>query len=295
MGELRTRKGNSRYIILYLLPPVILYSIFYYLPLALDIYFSFTRWDYSRPSTWIGLANYVKLFNDPTFIKSIFITALYVIGVLGGSIITGTVLAIALNRGTKLSTITRVIMLIPYMLPEAAAASAWFIMFAPGPAGYANHILSLFGLKGGAWFLDSNLALAMLIIYSIWKNTGFFALILYAGLKAIPKDAIEAAYIDGASEFQTYRKVIIPLLRPMITFLIITTIMSAWFVFGSVYVLTQGGPGTATMLTGMYMYYTSFGAYNGGYGAALAVVNTAIILAFVYLQIKRLGVGGYGM
>lgn len=204
-------------------------------------------------------------------------------------------MAIALNRETKLSTITRVIMLIPYMLPEAAAASAWFIMFAPGPIGYVNHILLLFGLRGGTWFLDSNLALPMLIIYSIWKNTGFFALILYAGLKAIPKDAIEAAYIDGASELQTYRKVIIPLLRPMITFLIITTIMSAWFVFGSVYVLTQGGPGTATMLTGMYMYYISFGAYNGGYGAALAVVNTTIILAFVYLQIKRFGVGGYGM
>jgi ABC-type sugar transport system permease subunit len=280
---------------LYLLPPIILYSIFYYLPLALNIYFSFTRWDYARPPTWIGLANYVKLFNDPSFIKSIYLTALYVIGVLSGSIIFGTILAIALNIKTKLSTIVRVIMLIPYMLPEAAAASAWFIMFAPGPTGYVNYILSLFGLGGSAWFLDSKLALPMLIVYSIWKNTGFFALVLYAGLKAIPKDAIEAAYIDGASEFQTYRKIIIPLLRPMVTFLIITTIMSAWFVFGSVYVLTQGGPGTATMLTGMYMYYVSFGAYNGGYGAAIAVVNTILILTLVYLQIKRFGVGGYGM
>jgi multiple sugar transport system permease protein len=283
------------YIILYLLPPIILYSIFYYLPLALDIYFSFTRWDYARPPVWIGLENYVKLFNDPLFIKSIYLTAYYVVGVLGGSVVTGTILAIALNRETKLSTFTRVIMLIPYMLPEAAAASAWFIMFAPGPTGYVNYLLSLIGLSGGSWFLDPNLGVPMLIIYSIWKNTGFFALVLYAGLKAIPKDAIEAAYIDGASEFQAYRKVIIPLLRPMIMFLIITTIMSAWFVFGSVYVLTKGGPGTATMLTGMYMYLISFGQYNGGYGAALAVVNTAVILGFVYLQIKRFGVGGYGM
>jgi ABC-type sugar transport system permease subunit len=240
------------------------------------------------------LENYVKLFNDPLFIKSIYLTIFYVIGVLGGSIITGTILAIAINRETKLATIVRVIMLIPYMLPEVAAASAWFIMFAPGPTGYVNHILSMLGLGGGSWFLDTNLGVPMLIIYSIWKNTGFFALVLYAGLKAIPKDAVEAAYIDGASEFQVYRRVIIPLLRPMMIFLIITTIMSTWFVFGSVYVLTKGGPGTSTMLTGMYMYLISFGQNNGGYGATLAIVNTTVILALVYLQIKRFGVGGYG-
>ncbi|MEM2928095.1 MAG: sugar ABC transporter permease [Nitrososphaerota archaeon] len=289
-----TRKEHRLHIILYLLPPIILYSIFYYLPLALNVYFSFTRWDYTRPPTWIGLDNYVKLFNDPIFVKSLYLTAFYVIGVLGGSIVTGTILAIAINRESKLALITRIIMLIPYMLPEVAAASAWFIIFAPGPMGYANYVLSLLGMGSSSWFLDVNLGVSMLIVYSIWKNTGFFALVLYAGLKAIPKDAIEAAYIDGASEFQTYRRVIIPLLRPMITFLIITTIMSTWFVFGSVYVLTKGGPGTATMLTGMYMYLISFGQYNGGYGAALAVANTALILGIVYLQIKRFGIGGYG-
>jgi len=271
----------------YLLPPLILYTIFYFYPLAMNIYLSFTRWNLTkRPPTWVGPENYFRMFSDPVFQKALLNTLIFVVSVVSGSLLLGLLLAISVNRQTKLASITRSLMLIPYILPDIAAASMWLIIFGPGPSGYANHILSLLGLPTYSWFYDPNLALPMVILYSIWKNVGFCALVIYAGLRSIPKDYIDAARVDGASDWQIYFKIIIPLLRPIMIFSLASIIMMSWFVFSSVYILTKGGPGTATMMLGLLVYLEAFEKGRAGYAAAIAVFSTLLVIGIIVLQMR---------
>jgi multiple sugar transport system permease protein len=295
MPLLKYKKSHFFYAFIYLLPTIILYSIFYYYPFALNIYYSFTDWDFLHPPSFIGLKNYQRLISDPLFFKSLILTVIYVISVLLGSIAIGLIQAFIINRPTKLAAFTRVIMFIPYMIPDVAAAAIWLIIFAPGPSGYANCILSSLGLGNYSWFQDPNLAMSMLIFYSLWKYTGFSALVLYSGIKAIPGEYIEAARIDGASEFKVFTRVIMPLLGPIISFIIATNLMSSWFVFSSVYTLTKGGPGTATLLIGMYLYSTAFESFKAGYASTIAIINTIFIIFIVILQVKRVRGIGYGV
>jgi len=288
-------RGNSPYIIFFLLPTVALYTFFYYYPLALDFYYSFTDWDLLSSPKFVGLENYIRLFSDSVFIKSIKLTLIYVTAVLLGSIFIGLALSYVMDRPTKLAALTRIIVFIPYVIPDVGAAAIWTVMFAPGPSGYVNYILSRIGLGTYSWFEDPNLAFPMIIAYSIWKYFGFCTLVLYSGMKAIPKDYIEAAKVDGASGFNIYTQVILPLLRPILTFIISTNLMYCWFVFASVYTLTKGGPGTATMIMGMYIYSQAFESMRAGLATAAAIINTAVILSLViFLHVRGYRGGLYG-
>jgi len=270
----------------YLIPTLLLFSIFYYYPLALNIYYSFTKWNIISSPRFIGLKNYIDMLKDPLFIKSLTLTLIFVASVVVGSIVLGILLAISVNRQTRLAKISRVIMFLPYVLPDIAAASIWLIMFGPGPSGYINYILSMLGLPTSSWFYDPNLALPMVILYSIWKNVGFSALVIYAGLKSIPKEYIEAARIDGASEWYIYLRIVLPLLRPILIFLVASIVMMSWFAFGSIYILTKGGPGTATMLIGLLIYRQAFEVGNAGYASAIAVFSTLMVIGLLILQLR---------
>ncbi|MEM0027377.1 MAG: sugar ABC transporter permease [Ignisphaera sp.] len=271
----------------FLLPTLIVFSIFHYYSLGLLIYFSFTKWGLTGEPQWIGLKNYDKMFNTALFWKSLTLTLIFVVTVVAGSVALGLILAISVySRDTRLSKVTRYLMLLPYVLPDVAAATMWLIMFGPGPSGYVNYILSLLRLPTSAWFYDPAMALPMVILYSIWKNTGFSALVIYAGLKSIPRDYIDAARVDGASDWQIYTRVVIPLLRPIIVFVTASIVMMSWFVFNSIYVLTKGGPGTATLLLGLYIYLEAFEKGNAGYACAVSVFSVLLVLGITILQLR---------
>ncbi len=288
-------RGDFLYLISFLSPVIIVFSLFYYYPLALDFYYSFTDWNLLTTPKFIGFENYLRLFSDEIFIKSLVLTSVYVIVVLLGSIFIGLVLSFVIDRPTKLATLTRIVIFIPYVIPDVAAAAIWSIVFAPGPSGYVNYLLSKIGLGTYSWFLDPNLAFPMIIAYSIWKYFGFCTLVLYSGIKAIPKEYIEAAKVDGASEFNIFTRITLPLLRPIIVFVTSTNLMSCWFVFSSVYTLTKGGPGTATMVMGMYIYEQAFKRMKAGLATAAAIINTIVVLLIViFIHLRGYRGGLYG-
>jgi len=288
MLNLSVAKRESLAALSMILPTLILYAIFYYYPLMLSIYASFTRWDFVRPPTWIGLKNYIRMFQDRFFIDSVIVTVEYVSATVILNLILGISFALLLNRPTKLAAFTRALIFLPVILPDAAAASIWIIMFAPGPYGYVNYLLTKMGYPWLKWFDDQNLALPMIIAYSIWKNVGFNTLVFYSGLKSVPREYIESAQVDGASDWHISTKIIVPLLKPIVIFQLITSIISAWQVFGSIYIITKGGPGNATRVLGIYLYEVAFEEMRAGYGSAIAVFMTAVILVLTILQLKKL-------
>lgn len=240
------------------------------------------------PPRWVGLRNYLRMFNDRFFLDSVYVTTIYVFSTVLINMVLGLFFALLLNRPTRIAALTRALIFLPVVIPEAAAAGTWTIIFAPGPYGYANYILNRLGIPAVKWFDDPNLALVMIIIYSIWKNVGFNTLVLYSALKAIPIEYLESAQVDGASDWHISTRIIIPLLKPIIVFLLVTSVITAWQVFGPVYIITKGGPGNATRVLGIYLYQVAFEEAKAGYGSAIAVFLTAIILILTIIQIKWL-------
>jgi len=281
-------KRETLVALLMILPTLALYTVFYYYPLVLSIYFSFTRWSLTGSPKWIGLENYIRLFQDRFLRDALVVTVEYVVAVVTINLVLGIALALLLNRPTKLAALTRALIFLPVVIPEAAAASTWIIMFAPGPYGYINYLLTMMGYRWLKWFDDPSLALPMVVLYSIWKNVGFNTLVFYSALKSIPREYIESAQVDGASEWDISTKIIMPLLKPITAFLLVTSIITAWQVFGSVYIITKGGPGNSTRVLGIYLYEVAFEEMRAGYGSAIAVFMTALILGLTIVQLKKL-------
>ena len=288
MLNLSLSRRESFVALLMILPTLLLYTVFYYYPLILSVYASFTRWDLVRPPEWIGFKNYVKMFQDRFFIDATIVTVEYVFFTVVLNLVLALFLAFLINRPTKLAALTRALIFLPVIIPEAAAAGTWIIMFAPGPYGYINYLLTTMGYPWLKWFDDPNLALPLIILYSIWKNVGFNALVFYSALKSVPKEYIESAQVDGASDWHISTKIIIPLLKPIVTFLLVTSIITAWQVFGPVYMITKGGPGNATRVLGIYLYEVAFEEMRAGYGSAIAIFMTAVILGITIIQLKKL-------
>ena len=266
-----------------LAPATVILAIFTLYPILSAGYLSLTSWNGLTPSKdFIGLGNYTRLAADPEFQNSLLVTIVYAFGVCILSIISGLTVAALLDAPIRGRAIYRTIFFLPVVTSSAAVAIVWKYMF--DDAGLVNKLLDTVGLGGIDWLQNRWLALLLLTILTVWKNIGFNAILYLTAMQALPVSVYEAAELDGASAWQSFTRITVPLLRPMTFFVSVQSLITAFQSFDLVYVFTEGGPRGGTDVLGMLMYRQAFRLDGFGYGAAISFVSLALVLAVTAIQ-----------
>ncbi|WP_431873759.1 carbohydrate ABC transporter permease [Amycolatopsis sacchari] len=274
---------------LFVAPALIVYAVFVVRPLLLTFQYSLYDWDGIGPSTWAGLGNYGKVFTDPDLYWSILNAFKLILFFSGVPVLLGLAIAATLRRIAKsrLALVARTVLFLPQVIPLVAAGIAWTWLLAA--SGVVNQILSAVGLGGvtRAWLGDSGTALPAVGVIGAWVLLGLCILLFLSGLSKIDPALYEAARIDGAGPVREFFSITVPGLRQEIGVAVTVTMIAALASFDIVYVSTQGGPGNATMVPGLEIYYLAFSQREVGLASALAVVLMVLVLALV-LPIQRL-------
>jgi len=260
-------------------------------PLAWTLWESVHLHDLRMPwlgRPFVGVGNYVEAFEDPRFWSALGHT-----GVFTGISVTlelglGLILALAMNRATRGRTVVRAAVLVPWAIPTVVSALLWRFIF-DDQAGIVNAVLSGLGLTREpiVWFIHPDLAWVPVIVSDVWKTTPFVALLLLAGLQNIDAALYEAARIDGASRWQQFRHVTLPLLKPALLVALVFRTLDSVRVFDLIYVLTGGGPGTSTEPIALFTFNSLLQNLRFGYGSALSVITfgVSLVLAVGYLRL----------
>ena len=279
------RKNWSAY--LFIAPGMIHFLVFTLFAVGFAFYISFHDWNIIKPDKpFVGLDNYLRLFGDKRFIRSVINTFTFMIGV-PLNLIVGLSVALLLNTKVRGQALFRTMFYIPVVTPLVVSAIIWKWVY-QGDYGLLNYYLLKFGLihEKIFWLADPNLALPALILMGIWGGTGATMVIYLAGLQAIPEDFYDAAKVDGANGWQRLIHITIPLLRPTTFFLLITGIIGAFQIFTEVYIMTNGGPLNRTSTIGYYLYVNAFRELDMGYATSMAFVLFAMIFIFTLIQWK---------
>jgi multiple sugar transport system permease protein len=274
-------------------PFVILFLVFLAFPIVASFGLSFTSFglrDLQNPvgTTFVGLQNYLDLFADSTFWGSLLNTVYFVVVGVPLTLIIGLLIANALNRGiTRFRTAFRVGYYLPVITSIVAIAVVWRFLLNPD-VGLLNMLLGAVGINGPAWLADPTLAMPSIIAMAVWRNVGFAMVVFLAGLQAIPAVLYEAASMDGAGRWSTFRFVTVPMLRPTILFMTVITTIGYLQLFEEPFVMTDGGPVNKTLSVTMYMYQQGFKFFHQGYASAIAYVLFVIVAIVAFLQFRFL-------
>ncbi len=265
------------------LPVVLGTLIFDVLPTLPALYWSFTYWDGVTTPEWRGVQNYVDMWKYGDFLNSLKQTFIFTLVHIPLAMVIGLALALLVNRQLPGIALFRALLYLPVVSSIVAVAIVWKFMFSYR-FGIANHLLSTIGVNGPNWLGDAFWAMAVLVIVSVWMAMGYNMVLFLAGLQGIPEALYEAAAIDGAGWWAKLRHVTLPLLTPTIFFIMIIGFINSFQVFALIWVMTEGGPGTATEMYVFFLYEEAFRRYQWGMGSALAVVGFAIIGVVTLIQ-----------
>ena len=264
------------------LPAIVMVLFIHYVATAGGALYAFTDWTGIGDFNFIGLENFRRIFEDPTVLGSIWNTLFLAFGFLIATNVVGLVLALALNRTLKTRYVLRVLFFMPVVLSPLAVSYIWkFIFDFKGPL---NGVIGWFGAEPKTWLADPDLALWAVLIVMAWQTTGMVMVIYLAGLATVPTEIEEAAALDGASTWRRFRHITVPSIRPSIAIASTLMLIQGLRVFDQVLALTGGGPAGATETLATQVYKETFALSNFGFGAALALVLTLIILVFAVLQ-----------
>lgn len=259
------------------------------LPVVVSIFTSFTNWDGITAPKFLGLGNYVRMFTeDRQYWGTLVNTVEFTVGVIPLTIIGALVLAVLCNgRGKISNAVFRTAYFTPYVTSIVAIGLVWTQLFTP--SGVLNQLLAIVGIHGPSWLTDAHWAMPAVILVSAWQAIGYPMVIFLAGLQAIPESLHEAAKVDGASSSSRFFRITLPLLTPQIFFVLITQIISSFQVFALIFVMTKGGPGTATTVYIYYLYQNGFTFGDLGFASAMAWILFLIIglVTFVQLRLQR--------
>jgi len=297
LAPLQKLIGYKRMAYFFVLPNMLIFGIFILIPMMLNFYYGFTGGDSilleNRPA--VGTANFAQIFAckdffspntcaEDLFWRGVWNTATFVVFQVGFMILFSLITALALNREIRGRTFFRAMFFYPVLLSPVVVALIWKWILQ-----YQNGLLNAFfvslGMEKVPFLLNANWAQFWVIAISIWAQMGFFTLILLAGLQAIPKEMYEAASMDGANKWRTFWNVTLPLLMPTMTVVLVLALIRAVQVFDQVYVLTHGGPGTATLYIVQYIYRTAFEFRNYGMAAAASLVLAIVLLILTIGQL----------
>lgn len=284
MMQLRQRERRAAWA--FLAPAYLIYLLFLLLPLLAALLLSVLQVDRLTLATeYVGLENFDWIFTDPrfwtTFRNTFYFISLAVIGNVG----LGLILAVALDRKMPqvLLYFFRLAYFLPVLVSLAFVSFIWMFLYSYD-LGVINYYLRQLGLPAVGWLNDQDVAMLSIVIIDVWKNVGFFIIILLAALQGVPRTLIEAARIDGASPIVTLWRIKLPYIAPVILFCITFATIGGLQVFDSIKIITDGGPGDATRSVVMYMYSEAFGAGDLGTGAASALTLLVVISAVVAVQ-----------
>ncbi|HMQ30236.1 MAG TPA: sugar ABC transporter permease [Chloroflexaceae bacterium] len=270
----------------FLAPNLLGFALFTLLPLLFALLIAFTEWDVISglgAIRFVGLQNFAAILADANFWDSARLTLLYV--GLGVPLTTagGLLLALALNQPLAGRAVLRLVFFIPYVANTVAVAATWILLYHPR-FGPINLALSALGIESPpAWLASSTWALPGLVIMTIWQGAGYAAIIYLAALQEIPQDLYEAADLDGASIYDRFRTITLPLLTPTSFFLLVTGFIGTSQAFGMINLMTRGGPGRSTTVLSYYIYQNGFQFYRFGYAAAMAWVMFLAVLLLTLL------------
>ncbi|MFB4280265.1 MULTISPECIES: carbohydrate ABC transporter permease [unclassified Nonomuraea] len=266
---------------LFIIPALAFYAVFVLRPIALTFQYSLYEWDGIGPSTWVGAANYGRVFTDPDLFDSLvnafqLIVFFSAIPVVLGLAIAATIRRIAQSR---LALVARTVLFLPQVIPLVAAGIAWSWLLAS--TGVINQLLSLIGLGGvtRAWLGDFATALPAVGMIGAWVLLGLCTLLLLAGMSKIDPALYEAARLDGAGPWREFVSITVPSLRQEIAVCVTVTVIAALASFDIIYISTQGGPGNTTMVPGLQIFYLAFSEREVGTASALAMVLMLLVIA----------------
>jgi len=286
-AERRRARGEGWLRRLPLMPALLFTIAVTQLPFLLTVYYSLQSWNLARPSSphWVGLRNYGEVFSDPVFYGAVWHTVEITFGSVVIATLLGLGLAVLLDRKFIGRGVVRTLLISPFLIMPAAAALLWQTTMLDPVYGIVNWVLGWFG-GGGVAFVSAH-PMGSIIATVVWQWTPFEMLILLAGLQGQPGDVLEAARVDGASVWATFREITLPHLRPYLELGVLLGAIYVVNTFDAVYMMTQGGPGTATTNLPFYIYQRVFEGFDVGQAAALGVVTVVgtIIVATITLRV----------
>ena len=275
----------------FLAPTILVFLVITIFPLIYSITLSLHSWRLGSPQDWrfVGLGNYRQAFTiDPYFWTIARVSAIYISVSVVAQLLIGLGVALLLNREFFGIGLLRTMFLLPTMMTPVVVGVTWRIMYNPD-LGFINQILRYVGQDAVNWLGSASIALWAVIAVEVWQWTPFIALIILAGLRSLPVDPFEAALIDGASSWQMFVHIVLPLIKPFLMVALLVRTMDAFKAYDLVFILTEGGPGLSTELLSFYAYRTGFNFFQMGYAAALALVLlfAAVFVSQTILRIMR--------
>src|ERR1041384_5065497 len=272
----------------FVLPALIVVLAVIVFPWVFTIWMSLQEWKVGSPTTFVGLSNYLRMPNDPRFVEAVWHTLVYTALSVVLPLVFGTVAAVVFHQKFPLRGVLRGIFIMPMMATPVAIALIWTMMFHP-QLGVLNYLLSLFGLPPSLWVFDPATVIPSLVLVETWQWTPLGMLIVLGGPAALPTEPYESALIDGASFWQMFRYITLPLITPFLFIAAMIRMIDAVKSFDIIFAITQGGPGSASETINLYLYSVAFIYYDVGYASAIAVVFFALIvaLAAVLLQLRQ--------
>lgn len=278
----------------YVLPTLIFIISIFLIPIVYTVVISFFNWNLLRPDLgirFVGLQNYTRAFRDSFTWETMGRTFYFVIVSVLLELIFGFIIALSLNTEFKGWKVVQSIILIPFMIAPVVVGFAWkFVLnndYGPLPQLLMN--IGFSSIAENPLLANPNSAMFMVILADVWEYTPFVTLVLLAGLKALPQEPYEAAYVDGASAIQRFFYIALPLLRPSIMVAIVIRTLTSLRVFDTIFIMTGGGPGSATETLSFYGYRTAFQSYQMGYSSTINLISFFLAIVFTLIYMKILG------
>ncbi len=270
----------------FLLPALVLLAIFSFIPIVSALGLSFCKWRILGKPEFIGLKNYLSVFNDPVFWIALKNTAIYSFVTVPGGLVLALGSALLLNQKLKGRVFFRGVIFFPVTISMVVIALIWGWMFSEH-YGIVNFLLEKMGITPKNWLANPKTSFPIIMLMSIWKGFGYGMVIYLAALQSIPQEYYEAAEIDGANPLRKFLHITLPLLNPTTLFVLVIAFIGSFQVFDQIYILTQGGPGYSTTVLVSYIYDEAYGGkFRMGRACAIAYILFVIVLLFTILQLK---------
>jgi multiple sugar transport system permease protein len=268
------------------LPAFIGFVLFYAWPTLRALGVSFTDWNLLRPAHFVGLDNYAAMLEDDKFWNGMKLAGWYALLNIPLQTALGLGLAVAMDRLTK-SLFVKSVVLLPYLLSNVLVAMIWVWMLDP-VLGIVNHTISALSLERQPFFGGTDQALLTVAAVNVWRHMGLVAMLFLAGLQNIPRNLYEAAALEGASEWQMFLRVTLPLLRPVMVFVLVTSVTGSFQIFDTIAVTTGGGPLDSTRVIVHYIVQNAFSFYKMGYASAMSMALALVMVAYTIIQMRIL-------
>ncbi len=264
--------------------PYLLHFIFFIgFPLVFSIILVFHKWDIISPMQWTGMNNFLKLAQDKLFFQAIFNTGVFLLLHIPLQWVVALFLAVQLNKKIRFRSTWRAIFFLPVIVSGVVVSILWDKLYAMD-SGIFNKLLALVGIDGIGWLIDPLFAMPSIALMATWKNVGLYIILFLVGLQSVPKHLYEAADLEGASEWQKFYHVTLPVINPTVVLVIILSTIGGFSLFIEPYIMTGGGPMNNTLSALLYIYKQGFFFYHMGYAATLGLAFAVLVIGVVLIQ-----------